>query len=122
MGNKYFCGKLFPRWLDMLRIILVEVVTDSNPIKKLKIIQSMRFLPGLQTVWCFGHAYFCDQVACRLIVGFLFKDALHTEYSLQSFNGYKQTKPQNYSKSMQRNISFMTVSIHVSRTQVTYWR
>lgn len=34
----------------MLRIILVEVVTDSNLMKKLKIAQSMRFLPGFQTV------------------------------------------------------------------------
>lgn len=73
----------------------MEVVTDSNPIKKLKITQGMQFLPGLQTVWCFGHAYFCDQVACRLIVGFLFKGALYTEYSLHSFKGNNQPNKQS---------------------------
>lgn len=43
----------------------------------------MQFLMRLQIVWCVLVMFiFCEQVAYRVILGFLLKDALYTEYAL----------------------------------------
>lgn len=77
-----------------LRNFLCSTASDIFAIQSIENNSEDVVSPRSPKVWCFGHAYFCDQVACTLIVWFLFKDALYTEYSLCSFKGKKTPNKQ----------------------------